>query len=104
MSQWITVAKASEIAPGQAKCVDVGKLPIALFNIDGTLYAIDDTCTHSGGPLSEGDLDGTEVTCPWHGAVFDLKTGEALNPPARKGVSCYKVQVNNGEIQINMPS
>src|SRR2546428_3328347 len=74
------VADASELAPGQAKCVEVAGKKIALFNLDGSFYAIDDTCTHRGGPLSEGEVSGEEVTCPWHGAVYNIKTGEVLGP------------------------
>jgi hypothetical protein len=61
--------------------------------VEGSYHAIGDTCTHRGGPLSEGDVQGTRVTCPWHGADFDLKTGAVLGPPAQKGVPSYKVMV-----------
>jgi nitrite reductase/ring-hydroxylating ferredoxin subunit len=64
--------------------VDIGAKRIAIFNIDGTYHAIDDTCTHRGGPLSEGIVVGTEVTCPWHGAVFDVTTGSVLGPRAQR--------------------
>jgi nitrite reductase/ring-hydroxylating ferredoxin subunit len=65
-------------------------------------YAIGDTCTHRGGPLSEGDVQGARVTCPWHGADFDLKTGAALGPPARKGVPSYKVVVEGDDIKVEV--
>ena len=64
MGEFIKVAKADEIAPGRAKCVELNDREIALFNVDGSFYAIDNTCTHVGGPLSEGELAGTHVTCP----------------------------------------
>ena len=85
MADFVKVAKTSEVAPGQGRMVEVGSKKIALFNIDGAFYAIDDTCTHRGGPLSEGVLNGKEVTCPWHGAVFNVTTGEVLGPPAPCG-------------------
>jgi nitrite reductase/ring-hydroxylating ferredoxin subunit len=77
VAEWLKVAKTGEIAPGDAKAVEVGARRIALFNVEGTYHAIDDSCTHRGGPLSEGVVEGTEVTCPWHGAVFDVTTGSA---------------------------
>ena len=67
MSAFVKVAKTGDIAPGEGKMVETGGKRIAIFNIDGTFFAIDDTCTHRGGPLSEGMVVGTEVTCPWHG-------------------------------------
>src|SRR6266436_5091715 len=81
MAQFIKIASTTDLAPGEAKCVEVGGKKIALFNLDGTFFAIDDTCTHRGGPLSEGEVSGEEVTCPWRGAVDNIKTGEVLRPP-----------------------
>src|SRR5690349_13020773 len=75
MSEFVKVARTGDIAPGEGKTVESGGKRIAIFNVDGTLYAIDDTCTHRGGPLSEGVVEGTKVTCPWHGAVFDVTSG-----------------------------
>ncbi len=95
------VANIQEIPPGQAKKIKVGGRDVALFNVDGTFYAIDDTCPHRGGPLSEGELEGQEVTCPWHGARFNLTTGAHLCPPAPRGVTAYKVQVVGNDVQID---
>jgi len=67
---------------------------IALFNVNNQYYAIDDTCTHAGGPLSEGDVKGTVLTCPWHGATFNIINGEVLGEPASEGVKSYKVYLN----------
>ena len=82
MAGFVKVAKTDEIAAGQGKMAEVSDRKIALFNFEGSFYAIDDTCTHHGGPLSEGSLDGKEVTCPWHGARFDVTTArpKALRP------------------------
>ena len=66
MAQFIKIASTADLAPGKARCVEVGGKKVALFNLEGTFYAIDDTCTHRGGPLSEGEVSGEEVTCPWH--------------------------------------
>jgi nitrite reductase/ring-hydroxylating ferredoxin subunit len=82
--------------------IEVGGKKIALFNVEGSFYAIDDTCTHRGGPLSEGSLDGKEVTCPWHGAIYDVITGEVLSPPAPKGVARYNVRVEGTDIEVEV--
>ncbi|HEY6281434.1 MAG TPA: Rieske 2Fe-2S domain-containing protein, partial [Burkholderiales bacterium] len=81
---------------------EAGGKKIALFNVDGDYCAISDTCSHHGGPLSEGELAGKEVTCPWHGAVFDVTTGEVLGPPAMESVACYKVRVSGNSIEIEI--
>ena len=73
MTKWIGVADRQDLQPGTSICVEAGGHPIALFNVEGTFYAIADTCTHRGGPLSQGEVDTTTVTCPWHGAQFDLR-------------------------------
>jgi nitrite reductase/ring-hydroxylating ferredoxin subunit len=96
------VATINEIPAGQAKKVTVGNRQVALFNVDGTFYAIDNTCTHRGGPLSEGEVEGKEVTCPWHGARFDVSTGTHLSPPAPRDVASYKVQVVGEEVQVDV--
>ena len=102
MGEFVKVAKAGDIAPGEARGLDARGKRIALFNIDGTFHAIDDTCTHRGGPLSEGMLVGTEVTCPWHGAVFDLTTGAALGAPAAGDVAHYVVRVEGDDIEVEI--
>ena len=103
MGQMIQVAEADEVPPGTAKVVDVEGLRVALFNIGGTYYAIDDTCTHRGGILSDGEVEGTTVTCPWHGATYDVTTGNVLGPPATEGVACYKVEVDGSDIKVEAP-
>src|SRR5262249_20117645 len=97
------VATVQEVPQGQGKQVAVRGKILAGFNVGGTVYAVDDTCPHRGGPLSEGALEGEQVTCPWHAATFDLKTGAHLSPPARSGVSCYRVQVVGDEVQVDVP-
>lgn len=102
MPRYIKVAKTSELSPGQGTLVEAEGKKIALFNVEGAFYAIDDACTHRGGPLSEGDLDGKEVTCPWHGAVFDVTTGDVLGAPASQGVTRYPVRVQDGEVELEI--
>lgn len=103
MGQLIKVAETKDVPPGTAKAVDVEGRAVALFNVDGTYYAIADTCTHRGGPLSEGGVEGTVVTCPWHGATFDVTTGNVLGPPAAEGVAHYNVQVEGSDIKVETP-
>jgi nitrite reductase/ring-hydroxylating ferredoxin subunit len=102
MPEFVKVAKAGEIAPGEAKAVGVGPGRVALFNIEGTYHAIDNKCTHRGGPLSEGIVVGTEVTCPWHGAVFDVATGRVLGLPAPRRVASYAVRVEGDDIELEL--
>ena len=102
MAEYVKVAKTGRIAPGEAQAVEVGARRIALFNIEGTYHAIDDTCSHRGGPLSEGMVVGTEVTCPWHGAVFDVRTGGVLGAPAPQDVTRYAVRIEGEDIEIEV--
>ena len=102
MGEFVKVATTGVIAPGEGKLVDAGGKKIALFNVDGTFYAIDETCTHRGGPLSEGMLMGKEVTCSWHGAVFDVTTGRVLGAPAPRDVVSYKVRVEGDDIEVEL--
>jgi nitrite reductase/ring-hydroxylating ferredoxin subunit len=96
------IATVAEVPAGSAKQVAVNGRTLAVFNVGGTYYVLDDTCPHRGGPLSEGEVHGTEVTCPWHGAHFELVTGKHLSPPAPQDVRAYKVQVVGDEIQVEI--
>jgi len=102
MAKRIKIAGTQDVPPGKAAAFDVEGRRIALFNIEGSYYAIDDTCTHEGGPLCEGEVRGFKVTCPWHGADFDLKSGEALCAPAFEKVQSYKVVVEGNDIQVEV--
>ena len=102
MAEYVKVAQANEIEPNHGKLVEVQGKKIALFNVDGKFHAIDDTCTHRGGPLSEGELEGDQVTCPLHGAKFKVNSGEVLGPPAPQGVNAYKVRVNGPDIELEL--
>ncbi len=101
MSDFTKIADAKDLPPGGSMCVEVGGERVAVFNVDGTIYAIADACTHMGGVLSDGTvMDGTTVVCPWHGATFDLTTGNAIGAPADSAVKCYQVRCEGDEIQI----
>ena len=102
MTEFVKVAKIGEITAGEARAVEAAGKRIALFNVNGTFYAIDDTCTHRGGPLSDGMVEGTEVTCPWHGAIFDVTTGSVLGPPAPQDVTHYPVRVEGEDIEVEL--
>lgn len=102
MSRFVEIARTDEIAPGKGKMVEVEGKKIALFNLEGSYWAIDDTCPHRGGPLSEGEVEIEVVTCPWHGSEFNIKTGGVLRPPAIVGVRSYKVQVEGSIIMIEV--
>lgn len=102
MAQFIKVATTDELGDQQGKLVEVEGQKIALFRVDGAFYALSDTCTHRGGPLSEGELEGAEVTCPLHGAKFDIRTGAVLGPPAQQGVKSYPVRVTGADIEIDV--
>ena len=102
MGTFMKIARSDDIQPGQGRMFEVSGKKIALFNVDGVFYAIDDTCTHRGGPLSEGELNGKEVTCPWHGAVLDVATGQVLRPPAPRGVSSYNIRVEGADIEVEL--
>ena len=94
------IINTKDLPPGKAISATVGNKQIAVFNIAGKYYAIDDECTHAGGPLSEGEVTGHEVTCPWHGAKFDLTNGNVLCDPAYDAVKSYKVVVEGDEIKV----
>ena len=103
MGELRKVAETKDLLPGGALAVDVEGVRLALFNIDGTYYAIEDTCPHSGGPLSEGYVEGTQVECPLHGACFNLTDGSVLSPPADEDVASYRVEVEGNDIKVELP-
>jgi len=102
MARFVKVATTDELEDEQAKLVEVEGQKIALVRVAGNFYALSDTCTHRGGPLSEGTVEGTEVTCPWHGARFDIKTGAVLGPPAGREVRSYPVRVAGADVEIEV--
>src|SRR5215510_1296140 len=93
-------AKVSEIPPGSIREVQVAGTPVALANVGGKFYAIHNTCLHRGGPLGQGQLEGTVVTCPWHGWQFDVTTGRAVMNPAA-GVGCFRTEVQDGDVYVD---
>ncbi len=102
MANFVRVASVSEIAAGQGKVIEMGGKTIAVFNCDGTFYAIDNTCKHQGGPLGEGELAGTVVTCPWHGWTYDVSTGISPDDP-ECAVERYEVKVEGADVLVAIP-
>jgi len=97
---WMAVAPAESIPPGDYAQIEIDAQLVAVFNIGGTFYAIDDVCTHDGGELAGGAVDGDVVICPRHGARFCLRTGTALTPPAYEPVRTYETRVNDGIVEV----
>jgi 3-phenylpropionate/trans-cinnamate dioxygenase ferredoxin subunit len=97
---WVRVAPAASIAPGDYASVELGDGFVAVFNVDGEFFAIDDLCTHDGGGLAGGRLEDHQVLCPRHGARFCLRTGAALTPPAYAPVRCYATRVTDGVVEV----
>lgn len=103
MGEYISALKRNEIPEGTAKTVEVKGKQVAVFNVGGNYSVIDEQCTHRGGPISEGERNENVVTCPWHGATFDITSGKALSGPTSKDLTCYKVRVQGDDIQIECP-
>jgi nitrite reductase/ring-hydroxylating ferredoxin subunit len=97
------VAKVGDVKPGAAIQVEAGDTIVALFNLDGQLYATEAYCTHALAALAEGTVRGENVECPLHGALFSIKTGEALREPATEGLKTYPVRIENGDILVGVP-
>jgi nitrite reductase/ring-hydroxylating ferredoxin subunit len=99
-NDFVKVAATKDIQPSQMKEVEVAGEKVCVINIEGEFYAIDNVCTHEGGPLAEGTLEGYEVECPWHGSRFDVRTGEVINPPAETPQPLYEVKVEDNNILV----
>ena len=99
MADFITVAKKTDLKPGECEVVEVNGTEVALHNINGQFFATGNTCPHHGGPLGEGMLDGDVVTCPWHGWKFNVRTGVSpVNPQAK--IETFKVKVEGDEVKV----
>ncbi|MBI4145579.1 non-heme iron oxygenase ferredoxin subunit [Candidatus Woesearchaeota archaeon] len=98
---FVPVCKTSDVPLGNIRAFKANDKDIAIANVEGKFYCINGRCTHKGGPLGEGELDGITVTCPWHGGQFDVTTGKVLSPPAPTAVSCFKLKVEGGQILVD---
>ncbi len=103
MGDFRAVARATEIPSGEMKLVDLDGEEVVIANVDGAFFAFGNVCTHVGGPLVEGELQGEAVTCSWHASVFNVKSGEVLEEPAEDPIPTYEVRVEGDEIQVRTP-
>ena len=102
MSRFVEVAKKSEIPEAGAIAVEVEGKRLALINLSGEIYAIDDECPHEGGPLSEGTISGEEIECPWHTSHFNIKTGRVTMDPATNDVATYRVRLVGDAVEVEV--
>ena len=102
-ADYVAVATTDEIPNGARKLLEVDGRAIAVFNIAGTYYCIADVCSHDDGPVAEGELVGTEIECPRHGARFDVRTGKVLSFPAIVAIPAYPVRIEDGDVLIGLP-
>jgi 3-phenylpropionate/trans-cinnamate dioxygenase ferredoxin component len=100
---FIEIAPAGELPVGERMFVEIDRIPIVIFNIGGVLFAIADICSHDDGPVGDGDLNGYEITCPRHGASFDVRSGKVLSLPAIVDIPAYPVRLVDGQIQVGLP-
>lgn len=98
--EWIDAFPASEVNKGEWRVLELDDMDVAIFNIEGEYYAIEDTCTHDGGCLTGGTVEANIIACPRHGATFDIKTGTALSAPAYEDLKTFAVRTNNGMVQL----
>ncbi len=102
MTQWIDVINADALAPGEHHTLEIEHLAIVVFNVDGVFYAVEDLCSHDEQPLADGRLSGTTIACPAHGALFCLRTGKPLSPPAYEPIRHFATRIEDGTVQINL--
>jgi nitrite reductase/ring-hydroxylating ferredoxin subunit len=103
MSDFMKVAEVDDIQEGGMLPLEVDSEPVCLAKVDGVIYAFTDNCTHISGPLNEGKLQGPMITCPWHLAQFDVRTGKVLRGPARQDLLTYPVKIEGNSVFINLP-
>ncbi len=102
MSHWLDAAPASELPAGSRKVIDSEAGPIAVFNLEGELYAIEDLCSHDGGELASGRCEGDQIICPRHGARFCIRNGKAMSAPAYENIETFPVRIENGMVQVDI--
>ncbi|MDP8908084.1 MAG: non-heme iron oxygenase ferredoxin subunit [Chloroflexota bacterium] len=103
-NQYVTVAKVGDLEPGELMYVEVGDEPVCLINLEGELYALNDTCTHEEASLSDGTIEGDEIECPLHGGAFNIRTGEPVAFPVVVPVETYGVRIVGDEVQVAVKS
>jgi nitrite reductase/ring-hydroxylating ferredoxin subunit len=100
----IRVASLAEVPLGRPMLVEAEGTPVVLVRVGDSVYACNDTCTHQGGPLSEGTLSGMRLACPWHGWMYDVRTGQCLMPSRGGPVTSYRARVDEtGSVWVELP-
>lgn len=102
MAEWIDVCSEADLPDGANRVIETNAGPIAVFNLQGSLYAIEDRCSHDGGDLASGPCDGDQIICPRHGARFCIRDGKALTPPAYEDLEAFPLRVEAGMIQVDI--
>ena len=101
--EFVEIAPADELPNGERLFVEIEGKPLVIFNIAGQFFSIGDVCSHDDGPVGEGDIEGHTITCPRHGAEFDIRTGKVMSMPAVVDIPAYPVRLVDGMIQVGMP-
>ena len=100
--RYVAVARVTDVPPGEARVFEAEGVSLALCNVEGAIYALDNLCTHDDGPLGSGKLQGTAIECPRHGARFDVRTGAVLRMPAAFPVRTYPTRIEDGQILVEI--
>jgi nitrite reductase (NADH) small subunit len=101
MPGFTRIAALADIPPGGAKSCNLNGTPVALYNVDGTVYATHGTCVHRGGPLGDGTLDGAKILCPWHLWEYDVRSGECSNNPEGR-IACFPVRIEGQDVLVEV--
>lgn len=101
--EFVAIGPATDLENGERLFVEIDNLPIVVFNIGEKIFAIGDVCSHDDGPVGDGEIVDHEITCPRHGATFDIRTGKALTLPAVVDIPSYPVRIVEGQIEIGLP-
>jgi 3-phenylpropionate/trans-cinnamate dioxygenase ferredoxin subunit len=99
----VEVGEYIELEDQQRKCIRLGGIDIALLFVNTSFYAIENVCPHEGGPVGEGEINGQKITCPWHGAVFDIENGALISGPAEEPLRCFPILKRNGRVFVELP-
>ena len=102
MSEFVSVAKVAELPDPGKLTVECNEQIVVVYHVGGQFYCTDDVCTHDGGPLGDGDLEGCEIICPRHGARFDIRSGKALTMPATQDTGCHEVRIDGDDILVKL--